>query len=104
MYRVTTPTHTFTLPIDTAICKEILITYKQKNVELNKHYQDGTLPDGMTLDGNTVVIVLTQEETKAFRTGLVSVQVRALTNANKAFASQMFNVSNNDVLNDEVLA
>ena len=103
MYRVTTPTHTFTLPIDTSICKEILITYKQKGVELNKHYQNGVLPDGMTLDGKTVVIILTQEETKAFRNGLVAVQVRALTNADKAFASQLFNVSNNDVLNEEIL-
>ena len=27
MYRVTTPTHTFTLPIQTSLCKEIQVTY-----------------------------------------------------------------------------
>ena len=104
MYRVTTPTHTFTLPIETDTCAEILVSYKQRDVQLDKHYQDGVLPSGMTLSGKTVVIVLTQEETKAFRKGSVSVQVRVLTNANKAYASQMFTVDNNQVLNEEILA
>lgn len=39
MYRATTPTHTFTLPMDTSNCLEILVTYKQGNVQLDKHYQ-----------------------------------------------------------------
>ena len=104
MYRVTTPTHTFTLPINTNVCKEIQVTYEQGSTELVKHYQDGVLPDGMTIDGETVVINLTQEETKRFKKGAVKVQVRVLTNADKAFASQIFSVKANDVLNDEVLA
>ena len=45
MYRVTTPTHTFTLPIETATCTEILVTYRQGKVIINKHYENGTLPD-----------------------------------------------------------
>lgn len=50
MYRATTPTHTFTLPIETSTCSEILVSYKQGSVTINKHYQDSTLPEGMSLD------------------------------------------------------
>ena len=103
MYRVTTPTHTFTLPIDTGACSEILVSYRQKGVALDKHYQDGTLPDGMTLSGEMVVINLTQEETKQFTDGEVKVQVRVLTTSGKAFASQKFRISARDVLNEVIL-
>lgn len=103
MYRVTTPTHTYTLPIETSNCKEILVSYKQNNVLLEKHYQDGTLPSGMTLNGNDVIVNLTQAETKAFKNGKIDVQVRVLTNANKAFASQMFTITHKDVINEEIL-
>ena len=103
MYRVTTPTHTYTLPIETSSCKEILVSYKQKNVLLEKHYQDGTLPSGMTLNGNDVIVNLTQAETKAFDNGKIDAQVRVLTNANKAFASQIFTITHKDVINEEIL-
>ena len=104
MYRVTTPTHTFKLPIDTSEFAEIQITYKQGNVSLIKHYQDGTLPSGMSLNEKYVVILLTQEETKQFKIGPVKVQVRALTNSGRAFASQMFKVNADEVLNEEILS
>ena len=103
MYRVTTPTHTYTLPIETSSCKEILVSYKQNNVLLEKHYQDQTLPSGMTLDGKDVIVNLTQAETKAFEKGKIDVQVRVLTNANKAVASQIFTVTHKDVINEEIL-
>ena len=103
MYRVTTPTHTYTLPIETSSCKEILVSYKQNNVLLEKHYQDGTLPSGMTLNGNDVIVNLTQAETKAFDNGKIDAQVRVLTNANKAFASQIFTITHKDVINEEIL-
>lgn len=103
MYRVTTPTHTYTLPIETSSCKEILVSYKQSNVLLEKHYQDGILPSGMTLNGNDVIVNLTQAETKAFEKGKIDAQVRVLTNANKAFASQIFTVTHKDVINEEIL-
>ena len=103
MYRVTTPTHTYTLPIETSSCKEILVSYKQKNLLLEKHYQDGTLPSGMTFNGNDVIVNLTQAETKAFDNGKIDAQVRVLTNANKAFASQIFTITHKDVINEEIL-
>ena len=104
MYRATTPTHKFTLPIDTADCKEIQITYEQNGLQLVKHYQDGTLPDGMTIDGYDVIIKLTQAETLAFTPkNKVSVQVRVLTTTDDVYASRIFGISVNKVLNDEVL-
>lgn len=105
MYRVTTPIHTFTLPIDTATCKEIQVTYKQNKNELIKHYQGGVIPAGMTLNGKDVIIKLTQEESKAFTTGYgVNAQIRVLTTDNEVYASQIFTVVVEDVLNEEILA
>lgn len=104
MYRVTTPTHTFTLPIETSSCKEIQITYRQRSTELVKHYQDSTLPSGMTLDGKNVIIRLTQEETKAFQAKPAEVQVRVLTTGEDAYASQVFKIWIDEVLNEEILS
>ena len=104
MFRVTTPTHTFTLPIDKSECDVIQITYKQGDKTLIKEYKDGVLPAGMTLDENDVILNLTQLETKGFKVGTVDVQVRALTNGGKAYASQHFNVSVNRVNNEDILS
>lgn len=103
MYRATTPTHTFTLPIQTSDCKDILVTYKQNNVILDKHMDDGTLPSGMTIDGKTITITLTQEETKQFSQNVATVQVRVLTFDGLAMASQKFKLYIENVLNDEEL-
>lgn len=104
MYRVTTPTHTFKLPIDTSEFAEIQITYKQGNTTLIKHYQDGTLPSGMSFFEDEVILLLTQEETKQFAPGPVNVQLRALTNSGRAFSSQIFRPMVNEVLNEEILS
>ena len=105
MYRVTTPSFTFTLPIDTSACKEIQVTYKQDKIDLIKHYQNGVLPSGMTLQNKDVIIKLTQEETKTFRPGYgIYVQLRVLTTDNEAYASQKFTILVDDVLNEEILA
>ena len=104
MYRATTPVHTFTLPIETNTCKEIQVTYKQGNTMLVKHYQDQTLPEGMTLDGKKVIIKLTQEETLNFCSEKAAfVQVRVLTSDDSAYASERFKVSITNVLNEEIL-
>ena len=103
MYRATTPTHTFTLPQNANTYNVIQVAYRQKKVSLVKQYEDGTLPDGMTFDGKNVIITLTQEETKAFKSGVVEAQVRVLTSQGGAFASQIFNISIHDVINEEVL-
>ena len=105
MYRVTTPTHTFTLPMNTQYLKEIQIMYKQGGLKIKKHYQDGKLPSGMTLDGKKVIIKLTQEETKQFDArGNVAIQVRVLTDDDDAFASQIFTLGIDEVLNEDILS
>ena len=103
MYRVTTPTHTFTLPVSTSEFSVIQVTYAQKEKTLVKEYRDGVLPEGMTFDDKDVVINLSQEETKAFDAGTVAVQVRARTAGGQAYASDKFNVSVTQVLNEEIL-
>ena len=105
MYRVTTPYLTFTLPIQTSTCKEVLVTIKQNATELTKHYENGTMPDGMSFDGKNVIVKLTQAETKAFNSNVSALtQIRVLTNADDAYASQVFNIKVSDVLNEEILA
>ena len=103
MYRVTTPTHTFTLPIETSECSAIQVTYKQNCKSLIKLYSDGVLSDGMTINGKDVIINLTQQETKTFKAGPVDVQLRALTTGDKAYASQHFTVSVLEVNNEDIL-
>lgn len=99
MIRATTPTHRFTLPFDyNTYVKKILITYSQRGViVLEKHEND------VQIDGNIVSYKLTQEETKLFSNGDVSVQVRVLTLNNEALASEKYSVHIDNVLNDEVL-
>lgn len=104
MIRVTTATHTFTLPIATNTCDEIQLTYKQYNRKLVKHYHDGLLPEGMTLDGNDIVQVLSQQETSMFEEGDVKVQVRVLTKAGKVLGSKEMNIDVLDTLNEEILS
>ena len=105
MFRATTPTHTFTLEINTSTCSEVLCTYKQDDVVLNKHYENETLPSGMTFDGKKVIIKLTQEETLMFEEGKTAyVQLRVMTTSGDVLATKKFEVVVNEVLNDEVLS
>ena len=103
MYRLTTPTHTFTLPFDTSTCSAIQVTYEQGKIALVKEYKGGIPPSGMVLDGANVIVVLTQDETKQFKTGKVNVQLRVLTTDGEAFASKIFKIPVTDVLNEDIL-
>ena len=104
MYRVTTPTHTYTLPMETSTLSVIQVTYKQGKNKIIWHYKGGTAPPGMELDGSDVIIHLTQLETKALSAPMpCKSQVRVLTTGGKAYASQTFTVSVCEVLDEEVL-
>ena len=75
MQRATTPTHTFTLPTS-----------------------------GMSIDGNTVSIRLTQDETLMFSEKHTTLaQVRVLTLTNISMASQKFKLNIDGLLNEEIL-
>ena len=102
MFRATTPTHTFTLPIDTSRLSKILITYAQNgNIVLEKTEAD------CTLEGCNVSLTLTQEETLLFTTeddARISIQIRVLTADGKAYASEIEKEFARNCLNEEVLA
>ena len=102
--RVTTPTHTFILPFDTSECSVIQVTYTQGCHSLIKQYEDGTLPSGMSLDEDSVIIHLTQEETKSFKVGAIEVQIRVLTTNDQAYASGIFKVGATKVNNEDILS
>ena len=105
MYRATTPAHVFELPETVADhYKEVQITYKQNDSELIKHYQDGITPPGMTIDGKTVTVRLTQEETLKFKAhSSASVQVRVLDTLDNVMASEKMKLNIKSVLNEEKL-
>ncbi len=99
MYRLTTPQHTFTLPFDTSLVKNLIVSYGQGEGEvLTKELED------CTLEGKLVKVRLSQEDTKKFTPDVpVKIQIRLLTVAGEALASREYIVRCEDVLNDEVL-
>ena len=111
MYRATTPKHSFIFDVNPETTfQRILITYSQNdNIVLEKQKEDLTFEEGTDCEDNPVWIAslrLTQEETKKFAANpgnQVSVQIRALTNAGEALASEKKKFSVQDDLNDEVL-
>lgn len=99
MIRGSTPTHVFRLPINTELIKALRITYvqKQKTV-LEKTEQD------VTMDGTTISLRLTQEETLAFNAECrVKIQLKVLTVNEEVLASRITEVFVEQVLNEEVL-
>ena len=104
MIRGTTPTHVFTLPFDTSDIKEVLITYAQ-NTYTKK---DNVLFEKKTADcvfgKNEILVNLTQEETFMFECkATAQVQVRILTTAGKALASDVLNIPVETCLSKVVL-
>lgn len=99
MIKGTTPTHIFTLPFGAETIKTIQIIYAQNGVEkLTKSNAD------CALEGNSVSVKLTQEDTFAFADdACVEVQVRVLTMGNDALASRVMRVHCHECLSDEVL-
>lgn len=100
MFKGTTPTLIFTLPFDTSLIKSLYITFVGSDDEpvLEKAIED------CTLDGSSVKIKLTQEETLSFEESTSArVQLRVLTNEGEAMASKIYSVQINDILKDGVI-
>lgn len=97
MRKGTTPTHTFTLPIEAEALLSVRIIYSQNgNVVLTRN--------DATLEGNTATVKLTQEETLSFSSGSrAEIQVRALTAGGDALASDVISVHVDKLLENEVL-
>lgn len=108
MIRGTTPTHTFTFNnLDPSTFKVLNIYYAQQGVELlSKNKEDCTFSTKETEDGIVYLasVTLTQEETKIFKAKYtVKVQLRVLTEDNRALATPEYEIPVWDVINDEVL-
>ena len=99
MRRGTTPKHTFTLPFDTDTLSKVRIIYAQDEIPV-------LIRDDATLDGNTVEVKLTQEETLKFNEQKgVEIQLRAITaDGEDAIASDIMRVSVKRLLENEVFA
>ena len=100
MIRGTTPTHTFTLPFDTALIRRIKIIYSQNDKKIFcKETED------CVLSGNVVSTKLTQEETFLLDCKkLVQIQIRVVTTAGEVLATDEMVVTIDKCLDDEVLA
>lgn len=99
MIRGTTPTHVFTLPFDVSVIKTAKVIYSQRGeVVLTK------CGDDLRMEGNEIRLTLSQENTLSFTcTDNVSIQLRVLTTANDALASDIMIISVARCLEDEVL-
>ena len=110
MIRATTPTHSFIFSVDPEQFVKILVTYAQKDrIILEKTEEDMTFVKGQLCDGSERWVAsyrLSQEEANLFHTYYdksVNIQVRALTNDDTVYASDIKRIPLKDVLNDEVL-
>ena len=100
MIRGTTPTHEFSLPCDASIIKEVMIIYAQNDVEV--FHKD---TEECTLDGEKVIVTLSQEDTFKFdHKSKVQIQLRVLANDGTSLASDIKVIPVKKCLNDEVLA
>jgi len=95
----TTPTHQFILPFDADSISAIEITYCQnRQVILQKYKKD------CTIEGNTVSVTLSQEETFHFRGDTkVEIQIRVVTDDGKVCSSDVIYVNCGRCLSSEVL-
>lgn len=100
MYKGTTPTHMFNVPIDTSIIKEIKITYSQRDEEvLVKRTEDCTISEGL------ITTKLSQEDTFRFEGNMiVTIQMRILTLGGDALIAEPIMMAVGKCLDDEVLA
>lgn len=93
--RGTTPTLLFRLPIDAAEITKMTVTFRQ----LDKPPIEKTLADAV-IEGKTVSVTLTEEETLSFTVGLaLEIQLR-LAAGEKRLASQIFTESVGRILTE----
>lgn len=99
MRQGTTPTHTFTLPFNTEVISKVRVLYAQNGkLKIVKTEADAVM------DGNTVSVKLTQEDTFLLRTSFTTdIQLRALTQNRDSLVSKIFTVNTEECLSDEVL-
>ena len=94
-----TPKHEFALPFDVSLVKEFKVTYKQNGKIILEKYLDD-----FVIDGNTLSVTLTQEETFLFAGGVkIELQARVLTMSGDALSSDIRIIPAERCLDREVL-
>lgn len=98
MFRGTTPTFTFSLPIDTDQIAEAWITIKQANILINKTLADCEVAE------TSLSVTLSQEETLSLSSGFQTcIQLRVLLNSSTALATPIYTVDTQQILKDGVI-
>jgi len=98
MTQGSTPTHTFTLPFDLTGMKVRVVYAQMKQVVIRKE------DDDLTVEGDTVTLTLTQQDTLRLRSDQkVEIQLKVLTAAGDALVSDIHTVSVARCLDLEVL-
>lgn len=95
MFRGTTPTLTFTLPFSVVNIDNAYVTFAQSGaVVIDKPLED------LQLDGNTITVTLTQEETLSLRENTsVEMQV-SIRDGEKVMRSQILTTTVKRILKD----
>ncbi len=98
MRRGTTPTIVLGIKgISMSEIAEWYVTLAQDSVQMTKTNED------ITIEDDTLKIPLTQEETMQFKTGEVSIQIRAKTNDDVVIASGIQTLDIDRILYNEVI-
>ena len=95
--RGTTPTLTFSLPIDTALLTKVFITLSQGGISIIEK----SLSDCTVVDSKTLTCKLTQKDTLKLRANTkTEVQIRVLTTGKDSLASPRYQIDTEKILKD----
>lgn len=99
--RVTTPTHTFTLPSTMGTLTDFYVTYQQNGrIILEKRMGD----EGVDLTGRVITVNLTQEDTAKFSDNVKAVvKVKVKTQTGKVMDSQFITITTLQTLHKEAM-
>ncbi len=99
LFRGTTPTLKFTLPLEVSTLSDAWITLAQNGCEvITKKLAD------CNASGDTLTLTLTQDETLMLTGGArTEIQIRVKTGDGKALASEIFSESTHRILKDGVI-
>ena len=97
MRRGTTPTNTFTVPVDLRTAT-VFVDYEQEGkIVLEK------TGDDLTITETTVSLTLSQEDTLLFKPGRVLIQIRYVTAGGAADASDIIYTTFERIIKDGVI-
>lgn len=100
MYRASTPTHRFKLPVPINTLQEVRICYSQRGKVVLLKTLSTCCKDE---DDNVLVVDLAQEDTCCFSEGTVQIQLRVKLTTGKVMPCKRITVLVEDVLDDEVM-